>query len=75
MTPRRPLIALGLRVLALTLVAAASLQLSLHIAETIFLTRQGVGGVARLTLLLGSVGAVVVGTWLYNRSQAIADRI
>ena len=75
MTLQRPVILSGLRAFAVTLVAAASLQLALHIAEAVFLVRQGLGGDARFAMVLGYAGAVVAGTWLYHHSQAMADRL
>lgn len=74
MTLLRPVILLGLRALAVMLVAVASLQLALHIAETIFLIRHGLGGDTRIAMVLGFAGAIVVGSWLYRHSQIMADR-
>lgn len=75
MTLNRPLVTIALRALAVTLVAAASLQLALHTAETIFLMRHGPGGGVRFELVLACAGAIAVGTWLYHRSRTIADRL
>jgi hypothetical protein len=75
MPPQRQLLRTGLRALALAVVAAASLQLALHVATTLFLVRQGLGGDAWLAMVLGLGGAIAAGTWLYHQSQSIAERI
>ncbi|HEU5210932.1 MAG TPA: hypothetical protein VFU06_16170 [Longimicrobiales bacterium] len=69
------MILIGIRALAVTLVAVASLQLALHVAETAFLMRNGLGGDARIAMVLGLGGAIVVGSSLYRHSQVLADRI
>lgn len=75
MTRPGPVILIGIRALAVTLVAVASLQLALHVAETAFLMRNGLGGDARIAMVLGLGGAIVVGSSLYRHSQVLADRI
>lgn len=75
MTRSGPVILTGIRVVAVTLVAVASLQLAVHIAETAFLMRHGLGGDARIAMVFGLGGAIVLGSSLYRHSQVLADRI
>lgn len=75
MSTARRVIPLAIRALATTLVAAASLQLALHVAHEIFRTRHGLDGGAAIPAALGCLAAIGIGVSTYHRSQAVGDRL
>lgn len=68
MQTTRTMLRLTIRVLALSLVSFASLQLALRVADAVFLMRQGQGSAEALPAMLAWLAVVGAGLGLYARA-------
>ena len=69
------LLPLAVRVITVLLVASASLNLALDVAEAVFLVRQGQQGPEVLPLALVWLVVLIAGLVLYARGERLGDQI
>ena len=69
------MLSITIRVLAVIMLAVASLQLALLIANAVFLSRQGQGNADDLPMMFIWVVVIIVALGLYAREGPIGDRV